>query len=92
MVLAPTERARERRAHLAGAAGRTEHLHRRRNALAVAGLARQRDGAGVQLLLSLDRTLRQRGLALHLGAPSQPLRDACETLGATALLSNGATS
>lgn len=44
------------------------------------------DGAGVQLLLALARSLRERGLALHLAAPSAALREACEALGASVLL------
>jgi len=48
------------------------------------------DGAGVQLLLSLQRSLHDRGLTLRLAAPSQTLRVACAALGAGALLPTGA--
>ncbi|MEI7446746.1 MAG: STAS domain-containing protein [Burkholderiales bacterium] len=44
------------------------------------------DAAGVQLLVSLSRTLAERGRPLRLHAPSGPLRDACRTLGAQALI------
>ncbi|MFN9772268.1 MAG: lipid asymmetry maintenance protein MlaB [Burkholderiales bacterium] len=44
------------------------------------------DAAGVQLLVSLSRTLAARGRPLRLHAPSGPLRDACRTLGAHALI------
>jgi len=47
------------------------------------------DGAGVQLLLSIDRALRERGAALRLAAPSATLSAACEALGAAALLADG---
>lgn len=43
------------------------------------------DAAGVQLLVSLSRSLAARGRALHLLAPSAPLRDACRTLGVPGL-------
>ncbi len=41
----------------------------------------QVDGAGVQLLVALQRSLAARGCALHLSAPSRPLREACTALG-----------
>lgn len=44
------------------------------------------DAAGVQLLVSLSRSLAARGRALRLCEPSDPLRDACRTLGADALI------
>ena len=49
------------------------------------------DGAGVQLLLSLARTLHERGLALVLCAPSRVLKEGCAALGAQALLPAEAT-
>lgn len=48
------------------------------------------DGAGVQLLLALQRTLHERGLTLQLAAPSEILRNACMALGAGALMLTGA--
>ncbi|MDI1261419.1 STAS domain-containing protein [Aquabacterium sp.] len=48
------------------------------------------DGAGVQLLLALQRTLHERGLTLQLAAPSQTLRNACTALGVGALVLTGA--
>ena len=47
------------------------------------------DGAGVQLLISLRRTLHDRGIALALSAPSRVLQDGCAALGAEALLAIG---
>lgn len=44
------------------------------------------DGAGVQLLVALQRCLAARGCSLHLRAPSRPLRDACDALGLGAWL------
>ena len=44
------------------------------------------DGAGVQLLLSLSRSLHERGLELALSAPSRVLQEGCAALGADALL------
>lgn len=41
----------------------------------------QVDGAGVQLLVALQRCLAARGCTLQLQAPSGPLRDACAALG-----------
>ncbi|MFG6489195.1 lipid asymmetry maintenance protein MlaB [Roseateles sp. BYS78W] len=41
----------------------------------------QVDGAGVQLLLALQRCLAARGCTLRLRAPSLPLREACAALG-----------
>jgi anti-anti-sigma regulatory factor len=47
------------------------------------------DGAGVQLLLSLQHALHERGLGLQLAAPSRTLSEACTALGAGALLPTG---
>jgi anti-anti-sigma regulatory factor len=44
------------------------------------------DAAGVQLLVALSHALASRGRSLRLQAPSDPLRDACRTLGAHALI------
>ncbi len=44
------------------------------------------DGSGVQLLMSLARTLSQRGVEMAVVAPSEPLRAACEALGASHLV------
>ena len=44
------------------------------------------DAAGVQLLLSLSHALRQAHRALHLRHPSRALAEACNALGAGALL------
>ncbi|RTL45756.1 MAG: STAS domain-containing protein [Burkholderiales bacterium] len=41
----------------------------------------QIDGAGVQLLVALQRCLAARGCTLQLDAPSGPLRDACAAIG-----------
>lgn len=41
----------------------------------------QIDGAGVQLLIALQRCLAARGCSLRLCDPSRPLRDACAALG-----------
>lgn len=41
----------------------------------------QVDAAGLQLLLSLQRTLDARGCRLQLGEPSAALRQGCESLG-----------
>lgn len=48
----------------------------------------QVDAAGVQLLLSLANTLARRSppSALLLDRPSEPLRQACQALGAATLL------
>jgi anti-anti-sigma factor len=46
-----------------------------------ASAVEQADAAGVQLLLSLDKALRQQGRQLQLLAPSAALCDACEALG-----------
>ncbi|MFM1988285.1 MAG: hypothetical protein RJA99_1242 [Pseudomonadota bacterium] len=48
------------------------------------------DAAGVQLLIALSHSLAARGRRLHLHAPSGPLRDACRTLGAPALIAPSA--
>ena len=48
----------------------------------------QIDGAGVQLLIALQRCLAARGSTLHLRAPSGPLREACAALGLTHWLAN----
>lgn len=44
------------------------------------------DGAGLQLLVALSHTLRERGHVLVLSAPSEALRSACSVLGLQALL------
>ena len=41
----------------------------------------QADGAGLQLLVSLQRTLAAAGTPLHLAAASDALRQACNALG-----------
>lgn len=48
----------------------------------------QVDGAGVQLLIALQRCLAARGSTLQLLSPSGPLRDACAALGLTGWLSS----
>lgn len=59
--------------------------------LAVDGAGVQEvDAAGVQLLLSLSRSLASRKRTLRLVNASGPLARACETLGATRLLESGA--
>ncbi|MEO7335458.1 MAG: STAS domain-containing protein [Caldimonas sp.] len=50
------------------------------------------DGSGVQLLLALSRTLRERGLALRLTAPSGALRTACAALGSGSLVAPEASA
>lgn len=47
----------------------------------------QVDGAGVQLLIALQRCLAGRGCSLQLREPSRPLRDACAALGLASWLS-----
>ncbi len=47
------------------------------------------DGAGVQLLLALARTLHERGTGLAFSAPSRVLQEGCAALGADALLAGG---
>lgn len=59
--------------------GATAH----RDALADGASVEQVDGAGVQLLIALQRCLAARGCTLHLRAPSRGLRDACAALGLT---------
>ena len=49
------------------------------------------DGAGVQLLLSLARSLADRGRELHLAVASPALSAACHALGAGQLLTHSAT-
>jgi anti-anti-sigma regulatory factor len=44
------------------------------------------DGAGIQLLLSLARTLEQQRRQLQLVNASEPMRKACETLGVSTRL------
>ncbi len=41
----------------------------------------QVDGAGLQLLLALQRSLTEHGRRLHIEAPSDVLRRGCEALG-----------
>jgi ABC-type transporter Mla MlaB component len=48
----------------------------------------QVDGAGVQLLIALQRCLAARGCTLQLRDPSGPLRDACAALGLTRWLAS----
>lgn len=52
-----------------------------REALADGQAVDQVDGAGVQLLLALQRCLAARGCTLRLHTPSHPLREACAALG-----------
>lgn len=64
------------------------------DALADGTAVDQVDGAGVQLLIALQRCLAARGCALRLHAPSRPLREACTALGLAgwlAELQHGAT-
>ena len=49
------------------------------------------DGAGIQLLAALARSLRAQDRRLHVGSPSQPLRNACNGLGFADLLEESAT-
>lgn len=58
----------------------------RPDALVDATAVDQVDGAGVQLLVALQRCLAARGCTLRLLAPSRPLRDACDALGLSAWL------
>lgn len=44
------------------------------------------DGAGLQMLVSLQRTLAARGCTLALQAPSPALRAACQAAGLAALV------
>ena len=46
----------------------------------------QVDGAGVQLLVALQRCLAARGSTLRLRAASRPLQEACDALGLSAWL------
>lgn len=46
----------------------------------------QVDAAGLQLLVSLQRSLADRGLRLRLNGPSEPLRQGCRALGLCELL------
>lgn len=48
----------------------------------------QVDGAGVQLLVALQRCLAARGCTLHVSAPSRPLREACAALGLASWLAS----
>ena len=48
------------------------------------------DGAGVQLLLALARSLQRRGRILRLARPTEALRVACATLGTEHLLDGAA--
>jgi ABC-type transporter Mla MlaB component len=50
------------------------------------------DAAGIQWLVALSHSLQSRHLALQLANPSQPLIDACLSMGLSSLLANpGAT-
>lgn len=51
-----------------------------------AAAVEQVDAAGLQLLLSLQRALAERGRRLQIQAPSQVLRGGCEALGLGAWL------
>lgn len=57
-----------------------------REALADGHAVDQVDGAGLQLLLSLQRCLANRGCALRLQGASHALREACAALGLTGWL------
>lgn len=59
-----------------------------REALADGAAVDQVDGAGVQLLIALQRCLAARGCTLQLRAPSHPLRDACAALGLSGWLAS----
>lgn len=50
------------------------------------------DSAGVQLLLALDRHLRQRGAELQLLQPSSPVRDLLDLLRLQTLYSSAPTA
>ena len=47
----------------------------------LAAAVEQVDAAGLQLLLSLQRAVAERGRSLQIKAPSAVLRDGCEALG-----------
>ena len=51
------------------------------DALADGTAVDQVDGAGLQLLVALQRCLAHRGSTLRLNAASRPLREACTALG-----------
>ncbi|MFG6463899.1 lipid asymmetry maintenance protein MlaB [Roseateles sp. DXS20W] len=70
---------------LAWAAQHTGH-----EATADATAVDQVDGAGVQLLVALERGLAARGVALRLRNPSRPLREACTALGLAGWLAHAA--
>lgn len=55
-----------------------------------AGAVTEIDAAGVQLLASLARTLAAQQRSLQLVAPSTTLRGACERMGLSSLLAEGA--
>ena len=55
-----------------------------------AGAVTEIDAAGVQLLASLARTLSAQQRSLQLVEPSAALRGACERLGLSSLLADGA--
>jgi anti-anti-sigma regulatory factor len=80
----------------AGAELRTQWLgwldaHAEREDCVVDGAAVTEVGAsGLQLLLSLSRTLAARQMTLRLRDPSPPLHAACESLGLAAALLNPA--
>ena len=56
------------------------------DALADGAAVDQVDGAGVQMLVALQRCLVNRGGTFRLNAPSRPLREACTALGLGAWL------
>ena len=64
----------------------TEGLGPAAEALAVGETVDQVDGAGVQLLVALQRCLAARGCTLRLKAPSHALQEACTALGLAAWL------
>ena len=78
--------AAEVKAHLLDCA-RTEQSDQPLLALD-ASAVRDIDGAGVQLLLALDNSLRRQGRRLVLSAAGQGLREALMRLGAESLLNN----
>ncbi len=49
----------------------------------------QVDAAGLQMLVSLQRSLADRGLRLRLQEPSEPLRQGCRALGLCEWLAAG---
>jgi len=64
-----------------GAAGSPAALTAEAPAEVQAAAVEQVDAAGLQLLLSLQRALAERGRSLQIQAPSAVLRGGCEALG-----------